>query len=299
MDTLKGRVAVVTGAAGGIGLAMAKHFANEGMKLVIADVDATALSHAHKSLTAGGATVLAVPTDVSSQPQVAALADAAYAEYGAVHVLCNNAGVATAALRTLAWETRLSDWEWIHRVNFMGVLHGVLAFVPRMLAGGDEGHVVNTASVAGLISAGTPYFVSKHAVACFTEGLYKDLKGIGAKVSASVLCPGLIRTAIADAERNRPSQFGPAMDVGALPDNVRAMASAFRAALDAGYDPALVAAAVAEGIRRDQFYIVPAQQHLQETIDLRMHDILERRNPTLLPQSVLLAPDSAPGRPVD
>ena len=163
MNTLSGRVAVVTGAASGIGLAMAKHFANEGMKLVIADVDATALAHAYKSLLACGASVLAVQTDVSSEPQVAALADAAYAEYGAVHLLCNNAGVAPAALRMMAWETRLSDWEWVHQVNFMGVLHGVRTFVPRMLAGGDEGHVVNTASVAGLISAGTPTMFGSRA----------------------------------------------------------------------------------------------------------------------------------------
>ena len=176
MKQLTGRVAVVTGAASGIGLAMANHFANEGMKLVLADVDAAALTHAGNGLRASGAAAITVPTDVASEAQVRALADAAFAAYGAVHVVCNNAGVATPALRTLAWETRLSDWEWIHKVNFMGVLYGVREFVPRMLAGGDEGHIVNTASVAGLISGGNPYFVSKHAVACFTEGLYKDLK---------------------------------------------------------------------------------------------------------------------------
>lgn len=291
MNTLNGRVAVVTGAAGGIGLAMAHQFAKEGMKLVIADVDASALSVAFDNLRAGGAIVLAVPTDVSSPAQVEALADAAYAEYGGVHVLCNNAGVATPALRSKAWDGRMSDWEWIFQVNFMGVLHGVRAFVPRMLAGGDEGHVVNTASVAGLIAAGSPYFVSKHAVVCLTEGLYKDLKGIEAKVSASVLCPGLIRTAIVDAERNRPPQYGPATDLAAVSVAKRAMANEFRAALKAGYEPDLVAALVVDGIRRDHFYIVPAQQHLQETIDFRMRDILDRRNPTLLDQTVLLTPD--------
>ncbi len=288
MKQLNGRVAVVTGAASGIGLAMANHFANEGMKLVLADVDAAALTHAGNGLRASGATAITMPTDVASEVQVRALADAAYAAYGTVHLVCNNAGVATPALRTLAWETRLSDWEWIHKVNFMGVLYGVREFVPRMLAGGDEGHIVNTASVAGLISGGNPYFVSKHAVACFTEGLYKDLKGLGARVSASVLCPGLIRTAIVDAERNRPAEFGPATDVGTLPSAIRAMSDNFRAALDAGFDPAVVAAAVVAAVKDDRFYIIPAQQHLLDVIELRLHDILEQRNPTLLPQPSLM-----------
>ena len=295
MKDLNGRVAVVTGAGSGIGLAMANHFANEGMKLVLADVDAAALARAHDNLRASGATGIACRTDVSVESDVKALADAAYAQYGAVHVVCNNAGVATPALRTLAWETRLSDWDWIHKVNFMGVLYGVREFVPRMLAGGDEGHIVNTASVAGLISGGNPYFVSKHAVACFTEGLYKDLKELGAKVSASVLCPGLIRTSIVDAERNRPAEFGPATDIGALPANIRKMSENFRAALDAGFDPSVVAAAVVSGIQQDRFYIVPAQQHLLDVIELRMHDILEQRNPTLLPQPSLMPATATQG----
>ena len=297
MKDLTGRVAVITGAASGIGLAMANHFANAGMQLVLADVDGAALTQASDGLRASGATTLAVTTDVSSETQVKNLADAAYATFGAVHVVCNNAGVATPALRTFAWETRLSDWEWIHKVNFMGVLYGVREFVPRMLAGGEEGHVVNTASVAGLISGGNPYFVSKHAVACFTEGLYKDLKGLGSRVSASVLCPGLIRTAIIDAERNRPAAFGPATDVGALPTAIRAMSDNFRAALDAGFDPAVVAAAAVSAIQEDRFYIIPAQQHLLEVIALRMQDILEQRNPTLLPQPSLMPAEAAPGTP--
>ena len=282
MKNLKGRVAVVTGAASGIGFAMAKHFAGEGMKLVMADIEETTLASSLAALRSGGATAIALRTDVSVEGQVNALADAAYAEYGAVHVVCNNAGVATPALRTLAWETPLSDWEWIHKVNFMGVLYGVRAFVPRMLAGGDEGHIVNTASIAGLVTGGNPYFVSKHAVSCFTEGLYKDLKGMGAKVSASVLCPGLIRTGIMEAERNRPVELGPATNVNALSEKVREMAANFKAALEVGLEPALVASEVVAAILLDRYYVIPAQQNLLEAVDLRLHDILARRNPTLV-----------------
>ena len=281
MDNLSGRVAVVTGAAGGIGLAMAKSFASQGMKLVMADIEGETLARSVAALRAEGADAIGVQTDVTSEAQIKALADAAYSQYGAVHVLCNNAGVATPALRILAWETPLSDWEWIHKVNFMGVLYGVREFVPRMLAGGDAGHVVNTASVAGLIAGGNPYFVSKHSVACFTEGLYKDLRSIGAKVTASVLCPGLIRTRIIDAERNRPEAFGPATDVKTLPEAQRIQSATFRAALEEGYDPADVAAAVLSAIQQDRYYIIPAQQRLLDVIALRMNDILEQRNPTL------------------
>jgi NAD(P)-dependent dehydrogenase (short-subunit alcohol dehydrogenase family) len=274
-------VAVVTGAAGGIDLAMAKSFASQGMRLVMADIEGETLAQSVAALRATGADAIAVPTDVSSEAQVKALADAAYSKHGAVHVLCNNAGVATSALRILAWETPLSDWEWIYKVNFMGVLYGVREFVPRMLAGGDAGHVVNTASVAGLIAGGNPYFVSKHSVACFTEGLYKDLRSIGAKVTASVLCPGLIRTRIIDAERNRPEVYGPATDVKTLPEAQRLQSATFRAALEEGYDPAEVAAAVLSAIQQDRFNIMPTQRRLLNVIALRMNDILAQRNPTL------------------
>jgi NAD(P)-dependent dehydrogenase (short-subunit alcohol dehydrogenase family) len=279
MKDFAGRVAVVTGAAGGIGLAMAKHFAALGMRLVMADIEAARLHWAVGEVEALGAQAIAVSTDVMSEAQVNALADAAYQRFGAVHLLCNNAGVAVPALRARAWETSIADWRWIHEVNFMGVLFGVRAFVPRMLAAGEEGHVINTASIAGLVTGAHPYHVSKHAVTCFTEGLFKDLKAISARVSASVLCPGLINTAIMEAERNRPQQFGPAMDVSLLPSEIQAMASSFREALGRGFDPAQVAQLVEAGVREDRFYLLPAQPELLRMVHARMQGIMDERNP--------------------
>ena len=281
MQELSGRVAVITGAASGIGLAMATRFARDGMKLVLADVETAALQRALAQLQAAGAKGIAVTVDVSDAVQVQALADAAYAEFGAVHLLCNNAGVASPTLSLPAWEGSAADWQWIVGVNLMGVVHGVRAFVPRMLASGDEGHIVNTASVAGLLTGSGPYFASKHAVTCLSEGLYKDLRAAGARLSASVLCPGIIRTAILDAERNRPAALGAPTDVAALPEATRAWAADFRAQLEAGLDPELVADAVAEAVVADRFYIVPAQPPLLALIKTRMQDISELRNPTL------------------
>ena len=281
MKELKGRVAVVTGAASGIGLAMARRFAAEGMKLVLADIEEGPLARALAEIRGAGAQALSHRVDVMAEDQVNALADAAFEHFGAVHVLCNNAGVAAPALRTRAWESTIADWQWILNVNLMGVLYGVRAFVPRMLAGGDEGHIVNTASVAGLLTGANPYHVSKHGVSCLTEGLYKDLKLMGARVSASVLCPGLIRTGILEAERNRPSSFGPPTDIGAQSDDVKRWAAAFRSSLEAGYEPAQVADAVAEAIMADRYYVIPAQPILQDLIRTRMQDIIEQRNPTI------------------
>jgi NAD(P)-dependent dehydrogenase (short-subunit alcohol dehydrogenase family) len=283
MKDLAGRVAVITGAAGGIGLALAREFAARGMRLVLADVEAGPLDAALASLRAGGADAIRATVDVRSEAQVNALADAAYARYGAVHLVCNNAGVLSPAIRTHAWDASLDDWRWIMDVNFVGVLNGVRAFVPRMLAGGDEGHVVNTASVAGLLTGANPYHVSKHAVSCLTEGLYKDLRAMDARVSASVLCPGIVRTAILDGERNRPDEYGPVSGDSRQTEEQRQWTARFRQALAAGLDPAEVAVATAEAVVADRYWVVPAQAPLLEMIRVRMHDVLEGRNPTLPP----------------
>jgi NAD(P)-dependent dehydrogenase (short-subunit alcohol dehydrogenase family) len=283
MERLEGRVAVITGAASGIGLAMAHDFAGRGMKLVLADIDQSALEAVAEAFRTAGTDTIDLKVDVRSETQVHALADAAFARHGAVHVVCNNAGVAAPLMRSMAWEASIDDWRWMMDVNFMGVLHGVRAFVPRMLAGGEEGHVVNTASVAGLLTAGNPYHVSKHAVSCLTEGLYKDLRGLGARVSASVLCPGIIRTAILDGERNRPAEYGAATGDTRLSDDARRWTAAFRNALANGIEPAVVAATVSEGILNDRYYLIPAQAPMLERIHARMNEIVGQRNPTMVP----------------
>jgi NAD(P)-dependent dehydrogenase (short-subunit alcohol dehydrogenase family) len=281
MQQLQGRVAVITGAASGIGLAMATRFARAGMKLVLADIETDALQRARAQLQAMDAQALALTVDVADAGSVERLADAAYAAFGAVHLLCNNAGVAAPALLQPTWENSLEDWHWILAVNLMGVVHGVRSFVPRMLAGGDEGHIVNTASVAGLLSGSGPYFASKHGVSCLTEGLYKDLKTAGARLSASVLCPGVIRTQILDAERNRPARYGGPTDMATLSERQQQWSAGFRAALESGIEPLVVADAVHDAVVANHFYIVPAQDEHLQRIALRLADIAALRNPTL------------------
>lgn len=283
MKDFAGKVAVVTGAASGIGLALSHRFADEGMDVVLADIEAEALAMAERAVSEKGVKTLAVRSNVMLEEDVERLAEEAFGRFGNVHVLCNNAGVAATAatLRAYAWEGSLADWEWTLGVNFMGVLYGVRAFVPRMLANGDEGHIVNTASMAGLLTGANPYNVSKHGVVCLTEGMYRDFRGMDARLSASVLCPGLINTAILDAERNRPRELGERTDIGAQRPEVQEFSAMFAAALKMGYPPEEVARQVFEGIRDDHFYIFPAQENVLESVRIRMTDIIEQRNPAL------------------
>jgi NAD(P)-dependent dehydrogenase (short-subunit alcohol dehydrogenase family) len=283
MKDFKDKVAVVTGAASGMGLAFAHKFAEEGMSVVLADIEAEALSMAEAAVKAHGGKVAAVRTNVMTEQDIERLADTAFSTFGNVHILVNNAGVAATAatLRSRPWESPLSDWEWTWGVNFMGVLYGIRAFIPRMLENGEEGHIVNTASMAGLLTGANPYNISKHSVVCLTEGIYKEFKSMGAKLSASVLCPGLIKTAILDSERNRPPEFGPPTDLSAQRPELQQFSAMFTAALSQGYEPEEVARQVFEAVRDDKFYIFPAQQNVLESVATRMTDIMEQRNPTL------------------
>src|SRR5512134_171510 len=203
MEALAAKTAVVTGAASGIGLAIAKRLGAEGMRVVLADVEADALARAARELDGAGVETLAVPTDVASAQQVEALAQRATDAFGAPHLVCNNAGVFAGGH---CWEVSLADWKWTLDVNLWGVIHGVRSFVPRLLAHGDEAHVVNTASMAGLMSNpfSGPYTVSKHAVVALSEVLHHELTLTGTKVGVSVLCPEAVATRIGESERNRP-----------------------------------------------------------------------------------------------
>jgi NAD(P)-dependent dehydrogenase (short-subunit alcohol dehydrogenase family) len=276
MKTLRGRVAVVTGAASGIGLALAERFAAEGMKVVMADIEAPALAGAEEALRKTGAAVLATRVDVSSPEDVERLARETYATFGAAHVLCNNAGVAVLGA---VHEHTLADWQWVINVNLWGVIHGVRAFLPRMLGGGDEGHIVNTASMAGLTTAPfmSVYDVTKHGVVALSESLYKELEVTGAPIGVSVVCPGLINTNIMRSARNRPDALA---EAGKTSPAAQAFAQALADRLTGGYPPSAVAEQVVQGIREGRFYIVPAQPEVKEGIAIRAQDLIALRNPT-------------------
>jgi len=251
MDVGQGTVAVVTGAASGIGAALARAFGREGCAVVLADVDADALAAVAADL---GGDVLVVPTDVSDAAAVEHLAEEAFARFGAVHIVCNNAGVST--FNSISAQT-LEDWRWVLGVNLWGVIHGIHSFLPRLLAQGAPGHIVSTSSLAGLASGLPqlgPYNVSKVGVVALSETLRMELAMAGAPVGVSVLCPGSTETQILESERNRPAAFGRERrepDGEALRDAVRAGFSGpgARTAEE-------VADAVIDGIRTDRFWIV-------------------------------------------
>ncbi|MDD2058545.1 SDR family oxidoreductase [Pseudomonas sp. GD03860] len=211
MKQLHDKVAVITGAASGLGKAFAEHAAGQGMKLVLADIQEQALHTTVAQLRAGGAEVIGLRTDVSKAEQVQALADAALAEFGGVHLLFNNAGVGAGGL---VWENSAQDWEWVLGVNLHSVIHGVRIFTPLMLDAaardpGYQGHIVNTASMAGLVNAPAMgvYNVTKHAVVALSETLYQDLSLVSEQVHCSVLCPFFVPTGFSDSDRNRPADL--------------------------------------------------------------------------------------------
>jgi NAD(P)-dependent dehydrogenase (short-subunit alcohol dehydrogenase family) len=265
----RGRVAVVTGAASGIGLGLSERFAAEGMSVVLADIEEPALSEAAAKLTAEGASVLAVRTDVSSAEEVGALRDEAVRAFGAVHVLCNNAGV--GGPQGPLWQVRAADWDWVLRVNLGGVINGISAFVP-LLAGQDAAHIVNTASVFGVFAGALgPYGISKHAIVALSETLYFQLRSQAPGVGVSVLCPGAVRTRFGSSARNRPAWAGPAPEPTA--DERTSAAQFDRLQEVAGADPAEVAAAVVDGIRSGRFYILTSTNR-NEAIRRRGEEIV-------------------------
>jgi NAD(P)-dependent dehydrogenase (short-subunit alcohol dehydrogenase family) len=281
MKEFQDKVAVITGGASGFGREFALIGARLNMKLVLADVQQDALDGVAAELEQLGAQVLAMRCDVRKAEEVQALADAAMARFGAVHLVFNNAGVGSGGL---IWENTIADWEWVLGVNLWGVVHGVRTFTPLMLACAKqdpdyEGHIVNTASMAGLLNAPNMgiYNVSKHAVVSLSETLYHDLQLTEAPIGASVLCPYFVPTGISQSHRNRPHDVR--AEAGLTPSQVAAQAVSEKAVSSGKVTAAQVAQATFDAIRAGRFYIYSHPQALG-SVQTRMEDIVTQRNPT-------------------
>ncbi len=280
MKTLKGRTAVITGAASGFGLEAARIAAREGMNVVMADVQPDALELSAHEVRDLGAAVLALRVDVSKAADVDALGAATREHFGAPHFVFNNAGVGAGGL---IWEHSVHDWEWVIGVNLMGVAHGVRVFAPMMLEAakadpGYEGHIVNTASMAGLLSPPNMgvYNVTKHAVVALSETLYQDLALVTDQVTASVLCPYFVPTGIHRSERNRPTDRPSAP---ATRSQMIAQAMSDKAVTSGKVTAAQVAQAVFDALRARRFYVY-SHPHALKSVRTRLEDIVEQRNPT-------------------
>jgi NAD(P)-dependent dehydrogenase (short-subunit alcohol dehydrogenase family) len=267
MKELKGKVAAVTGAGSGLGRAMALAFAGEGMKVAAADVDQTALDETGSLL--GGALLLSMKVDVSREAEVQAFCDRIEKPF----LVCNNAGVSPLGA---VWENSVGDWQWILGVNLWGVIHGVRAFAPRLIAQ-NEGHIVNTASVAGLISppGSGAYNVTKHAVVALSESLHHDLRERRSRVGVSVLCPAYVPTGISSSERNRPA----GLSAAEKSQETKAKEASLKKAVASGRLTADdIAKAVVAAVKEDRFYIL-THPRIKGAIQARMEDILNERAP--------------------
>lgn len=285
MELATGTVAVVTGAGSGIGLALAESFARQGCSVVLADVQPDALEQAEAQVAAVGVDTLTLQVDVSDNDQVLGMAAATMERFGAVHVVCNNAGVASPGD---PWLGGLESWEWTMGVNFWGVVYGVKAFLPHLVASGG-GHVVNTASIAGLYPGfAAPYDASKHAVVAMTDGLYQSMTAAGLPIGVSCLCPGWVKTGIVDADRNWPSHLGPRPEIDAAQEVSRRYV---RRAIDEGTQPAAVADLVVDAVREGRFWVFPHEDFLEMAME-RFHRIGEQLNPSPAGQTPGMPPRS-------
>ena len=277
MRELAGKVAVITGAGSGFGREFARVAAQEQIKLMLADVQQDALDRAVEEVRALGAEVLGVRTDVASAADVQRLAERTFKQFGAVHLLFNNAGVGGGG--GFAWEASLKDWQWVLGVNLMGVIHGIRTFLPLMMKQDCECHVVNTASAAGLVCAPlmSVYNVSKHGVVALSETLFHDLRLAGAKVSVSVLCPAFVPTNIDRCERNRPAAL--TEDAPPTPSQILARQRSQKAVASGRLTAADVARMTFEAVREKRFYVITHSKVLA-TVELRLQDICAQRNPS-------------------
>ena len=285
MKDFKGKVAVITGAASGIGFGLAQRCAKEGMNVVLADVEEGALAKAEKGIKALGAATLAVKTDVSKSGDIEALAKKTVDTFGAVHLLFNNAGVSGGTAFLLS---TLHDWEWTLSVNLWGVIYGVHFFLPIMLKQDTECHIVNTASVAGLLTGtdNSPYAVSKFGVVALTETVYREMERQHSKVGISVLCPGIINTNIIESERNRPTELQNAPEeqqIDMTDPKIQEYIKALKKVFANGMSPQKVADIVFDAIKGNKFFALPDAERFMPSIKARMEDILQRNNPRTIP----------------
>jgi NAD(P)-dependent dehydrogenase (short-subunit alcohol dehydrogenase family) len=277
MREFRDRVAVVTGGGSGIGAALCWRWARAGMKVVVADIDLAAAERVSTALKAAEHEAIAAKVDVSRAAEVEQLALLAYRAYGSVDLLCNNAGIVPSGRYRPIWEYPLEDWQWALDVNLMGVVHGIRSFVPRMLEQKTAAHIVNTASVAGLVSgAGSPvYSASKHAVVRATEALYASLRDLGAPIGVTLLCPGLVNTRIYESERNRPQDLRPNGGAAAEVPELQAVAAELYAH---ALSPEAVAEQVFDAVNADRLYQITSDRY-DDAIRDRADAILARRNP--------------------
>jgi len=290
MKNLKGKVAVVTGGGGGLGRAMGERFAQEGMKVVLADVQADLLAATVAECQSNGLEISGHVTDVTNQESVNELRDFTLSTYGSVHVVCNNAGIGAGAEGRM-WEHELNDWKWAIAVNVMGVIHGINAFVPVMLAHGQEAHIVNTSSGNGGVSplSGTPqYAATKAAVVTASECLYAQLQEVESVIGVSVLFPGpnILRTGLFESWRSRTDEFAKQRPRKTPYTTIEQVESQMKAAgREIAYTAVEeVAGVVVDGILHNKFWMMPASDRGDETMRLRYESMKSRTNPAYLRQ---------------
>lgn len=282
MTNFAGKVAVITGAASGIGRGIAVRCAREGMKIVLADIEQAALDSVERELKADGADVLAVITDVSMPQDIERLAEWTVAAYGGVHYLFNNAGISSCGANV--YESTQAEWEWFIGVNLMSVVYGLKTFVPLMQGQDTDCHIVNTASILGLTT--TPgmglYNVTKHGIVSLSETLYHELAQQNSNVKVSVLCPGFVNTRIMDSRRNRPVGLDDDSVVTAREAGNNGLEQSLRQEVGAGMSPERVADCVFKALRDQRFYILTHEED-KEQVRIRMTDLLQDRNPSEVP----------------
>ena len=282
MNEFGNKTAVVTGAASGIGLELAKVFAEQGMNVVLADIEQSKLTEAVDAVAALDAQAIGVLTDVGSGESVAALCQASVDGFGSVQVLCNNAGVYTGGH---VWEQTEDDYEWLIRVNQWGIIHGLRHFVPQMIAQGDECHIVNTSSMASMCTlpfAGV-YHMTKHAALALSECLFHELAMTAPQINVSCLCPELANTGIAASARNRPADLGEENITEMQKMSMTAITDATAGSLP----PRVLADRVLQAIKDKVFYILPPEDNpWRDTANTRLEDIHLVRNPTFAPPAI-------------